>query len=465
MPICSRCGNEIEFRYIKGRCVPLHLYGSGCGGSARSDVHDYTGYSRSRESCCFLTNCPECQRKVYFIRHNGGSVWIDPPLGPPWYKHPCMDTTYVAAKGSRSTVVSESALVKFAQRDGLIMGIVREAETSDSKNCSLINIETGQDKNIVLLIKNNAGFLAGCLVLYDQRGKSVSWIENDSYTFGVVARVKPRPVRPDTLAMYIECPECHDKIRTGDISGHLKRQHWFPRTIDLDRLPDQFASSSRKPRVESNAVVKSPTLQRICPNSSRWNEVSQQLLRYAQTHVCHPSRPPTPLILGGWALSNDVEKMQRWRETVDWVTANGCRNIVEQIPDEDFYKVEKPSSQPVGPMGGPCYRPWDFEAKVRPPEDELRKHFEYLSTYWADIAGPGLSAITRPVAFTGRKARRLLVQAEQAASPPWGGWSHRDQDEARRRTFTRFRSTVNKAINPHEVDHIDFIEARDEKLP
>jgi hypothetical protein len=31
----------------------------------------------------------ECGQPVYFIRHNGGSVWVDPPLGPPWHKHRC----------------------------------------------------------------------------------------------------------------------------------------------------------------------------------------------------------------------------------------------------------------------------------------------------------------------------------------------------------------------------------------
>jgi hypothetical protein len=239
MPICSRCGSEIEFRYIDGRCVPLHLSGGGCGRPASSDVYDYAGYSRSKEGCCFLTNCPDCGHKVYFIRHNSGSVWIDPPLGPPWYKHPCMDNTYVAGNRIRSPVVPESALAKFKRRDGLIIGIVKETEVSATKHCSLIRIETGKNKNFALLIKNNAGFLAGRLVLYDQRGKSVSWFENDSYTFRVIARLKPRPTRPDSLALQIKCPECPNKVRTDRISEHLKQQHRFPRTIDLDQWPDQ----------------------------------------------------------------------------------------------------------------------------------------------------------------------------------------------------------------------------------
>jgi hypothetical protein len=368
-----------------------------------------------------------------------------------------MDHTYVAAKGIRSPVVTESALAKFGQRDGLIIGIVKEAEASTSKRCSLINIETGKDKSIVLLAKNNAGFLVGRLVLYDQRGKSVSWVEDDSYTFRVIVRLKPRLVRPDSLALPIECPECLAKIRTGDISEHLKRQHWFPQTIVLEKAADQPPPLTRNRGVDRSTKVKAAILQRICPNPPRWNDVFKQLVEYAEAHACSPSRPPAPLILAGWAYSNDIEKMRRWRETVDWASANGCASIVKGDSDQDFYRVENPTSYSVGPMGGPYYRPWDVEAKVRPPEDELAKHLEYLAAHWVDIVGSDLSTVTRPVAFTGKKARRLLVQAEGTATPPWGGWSHRSPDEAPRRTFTRFRSAVNKAIDPHEVDHIEFI--------
>lgn len=36
------------------------------------------------------TTCPECGASVFFIRHNGGSVWVD-ALGWPWPKHGCFD--------------------------------------------------------------------------------------------------------------------------------------------------------------------------------------------------------------------------------------------------------------------------------------------------------------------------------------------------------------------------------------
>jgi len=149
--------------------------------------------------------------------------------------------------------------------------------------------------------------------------------------------------------------------------------------------------------------------------------------------------------------------MLRWRETVDWAVANGCAQIVERISDRDFYQVDKASAHQIGPLGGPCYRPWDFEAKDRPSSEDVAKHLDHLSAHWADIVGSALAAVTRPLAFTGNKARRLLVQTDGTAVPPWGGWNYLSPDEEKRRTFTRLRSAVNGAIAPHEVDHIEFI--------
>lgn len=130
--------------------------------------------------------------------------------------------------------------------------------------------------------------------------------------------------------------------------------------------------------------------------------------------------------------------------------------LISEIPDNDFYFVNEPTTYVVGPAGGPMYRPWDFDNKSRPPSKELAQHFETLKSRWSDIVDPELAHITRPLAFSGEKARRLLVLAEGSSRPPWGGWSHLSLVEADRRTFTRFRAAVNDAIAPHEVDHVDF---------
>lgn len=72
-----------------------------------------------------------------------------------------------------------------------------------------------------------------------------------------------------------------------------------------------------------------------------WHEAFERLTKYAQLHPCVSPSPPKPLILAGWAYSNDVEKMQRWEETVAWAAINGCTNLVSGIPDSDFYFVEE----------------------------------------------------------------------------------------------------------------------------
>lgn len=44
--------------------------------------------SLSSDTSCSNATCPKCGKNVYFIRHNGGCVWLD-GLGWPWPKHAC----------------------------------------------------------------------------------------------------------------------------------------------------------------------------------------------------------------------------------------------------------------------------------------------------------------------------------------------------------------------------------------
>jgi hypothetical protein len=196
---------------------------------------------------------------------------------------------------------------------------------------------------------------------------------------------------------------------------------------------------------------------RVCPQPLAWHEAFERLTQYAEVHPCKPPRPPTPLILGGWVYSNDVEKMERWEQTCEWARTNSCAHLISDMPADAFYYVDEPWAGAIGPLGGPMVRPWDFEAKSRPPEEELRRLLALLSERWAEIVGAQLAATTRPLRFSGAKARRLLVEANGAATPPWGGWSFRSYEERERQAFRDFRTAVNSAIAPHQVDHIDFV--------
>ena len=63
--------------------------------------------------------------------------------------------------------------------------------------------------------------------------------------------------------------------------------------------------------------------------------------------------------------------------------------------------------------------------------------------------------MTKPLRFTGKKKRRLVVRADEKHAPPWGGWNALAPGE-NRRAFTHLRSAINRAISPLQVDQIDF---------
>lgn len=93
MPTCWNCGEEILIRYMNGFPVPIHISGNWC--SAAKGAHagnPGTVYEsiQSFQDTCHKSKCPNCKGQVYFIRHNGGSVFVD-SLGWPWPKHGCFD--------------------------------------------------------------------------------------------------------------------------------------------------------------------------------------------------------------------------------------------------------------------------------------------------------------------------------------------------------------------------------------
>ena len=187
---------------------------------------------------------------------------------------------------------------------------------------------------------------------------------------------------------------------------------------------------------------------RICPNPDPLWDAYKRLVAFSKETHCRSKNPPFPLILGGWAFSSDFDKMQRWNMTVAWARGNGCAEIVDAIPDEDFY-VDIPSTWVYGDR-------WNWKPRVRPSSTEITNYVETLRSRWPEVVGPELARTTGPVEFTGRKARRLLVRADATALPPWGSWSHLSNKEVERQTFTRFRAEINRVIAPHEVDHIGF---------
>jgi hypothetical protein len=199
---------------------------------------------------------------------------------------------------------------------------------------------------------------------------------------------------------------------------------------------------------------------RVCPNPLPWNDVYQRLIHVSQSRP-DLAKPPVPLILNGWVYSNDAEKMRRWKDTVIWARDANCDEIIHSLSEDDFYCTEELSTYEVGPLGGPMYRSWDFSSKTKPEHEALTQSLQRLAEEWSSIAS-GFASHTKPLGFTGAKARRLVVGVSSDDAPPWRSWDSLSSVSSKRRTFTAFRQAVNNAIKPLEVDHIDFIKTNTE---
>jgi hypothetical protein len=132
---CANCGGEIIFRYMDGRVTPIHLSGS-CSsdyaGSTATGVRSApAGFD---DDFCRSTTCPQCGARVFFIRHNGGSVWVD-ELGWPWPKHGCFDTAPATPRSRRAFSVETPSGERSAD---LLLGLVVWAELESPGQTGLL---------------------------------------------------------------------------------------------------------------------------------------------------------------------------------------------------------------------------------------------------------------------------------------------------------------------------------------
>jgi hypothetical protein len=192
----------------------------------------------------------------------------------------------------------------------------------------------------------------------------------------------------------------------------------------------------------------------ICPKPDTWAELHRRLQEAATANPY--TTAPVPLVLAGWAYSNDVEKRNRWQETLAWADHHGLGTLLSDIGDDSMHVVSELSEYRIGPLGDPMKLNWSFDPKPDVDAANREKAVEALQSNWSKVVGSQLGSFTSPIRLTGAKGRRLLVLVKANVTPPWGTWTTLADDESRR-AFTAFRAAVNGAIAPLEVDHIDFV--------
>ncbi len=188
MSLCKKCGMRVEFRVIDGQRIPLHLDGacSGTGG-----VDGGAQVQRSAESSCVRTLCRTCKKPVYFIRYNGGSVWIDPPLGPPWDRHPCMESRTlrsgaIVAKSLGAEIGPDLAGM-LGGKGRAIIGVVVKSEISTGRKETILSLAVAQPEELVLLIKGGADSFLGNIVVVDGAKCQIYCLDAPRYALTVTA--------------------------------------------------------------------------------------------------------------------------------------------------------------------------------------------------------------------------------------------------------------------------------------
>jgi len=79
-------------------------------------------------------------------------------------------------------------------------------------------------------------------------------------------------------------------------------------------------------------------MQFVCPVPRVWAEIHGPLQEAWERQGRHGPPPPIPLILAGWAYSDDTEKHSRWLATLDWAEQAELSHLVPALAESDLYK-------------------------------------------------------------------------------------------------------------------------------
>jgi hypothetical protein len=234
---CKYCGQEVIFRWLGGRIVPIHPDGGWeCGWSGSSSyVSDGPEYRHSvyvSDDFTRPTTCPKCGAHVFFVRHNGGSVWFD-ELGWPWPKHGCFD--YGDDDFERFSRLRKRELEN--GRFGVVVATVNSVESgkqcwgvrwSDGgKNCMKVaapnkidpGVVVAEPKQIIrrrIFTANGLEFKVEDEVINPKiLGLGEDWASAQSET---VAVPKPRPIKQ-------KCPHCSREMSEPSLWAHILWKH------------------------------------------------------------------------------------------------------------------------------------------------------------------------------------------------------------------------------------------------
>ena len=200
------------------------------------------------------SRCPECGANVFFIRHNGGFVWIDPPLGPPWDKHGCFD------EPTGPTSIFSAWSPKTSGLTNPVLAIIKSIKTFGQGDESLVEVEFTDATRASLILRwtPNDDSLAGSLVFISEEDRLLLHRQHAEIPFHSFSRIPPAGSDG-----WYTCPRCKLLVRYG--TGHEEDCRTLP-SPNTNRPPPPNPPASpnrtrpwnlpphRRPVVDSSAV-------------------------------------------------------------------------------------------------------------------------------------------------------------------------------------------------------------------
>lgn len=303
MATCNNCGEEIEFRYVNGRCVPIHPGGGWhCGswsGSQKTTYH-HVSVAPTREwreqDFTRPTTCPECGADVFFIRHNGGSVWVD-ELGWPWPKHACFDhptheTSRFSLWSAKSSGLSNAKL-------GIVIRIKSDPRQAEPR--IEIRLTDSSEVSLTLRWTPPDSALLGNLVIISEEDNLLLHPKYAEIPFHSLVWIGKAPSSLRTPGNLLYCLKCGQLYPKHAKYGHrcptksqAKRKQKPPRLV-----PDLHASQKPTPRatpsdagqieeriqaaIVSIAAQAWTAVAALEPHRQRLKQAKQEVLRLVRT--------------------------------------------------------------------------------------------------------------------------------------------------------------------------------------
>ena len=326
------------------------------GGGTPDGPPNLFNYRTSRrwsgDDFCHPTKCPECGAKVYFIRHNGGSVWVD-ELGWPWPTHPCFE------KESQTDTALQLLLQFAPSTEQPVPGIILQAALDGTKTIVYLEVRCETLERVSIEFKFDdlakASFgdtgadpveaLAGSMVLVFRSNHQIF----HSSLGGLQAirmRFGPPAAPPQTLLSWRLCPVCDYWVDVRQFDSHTaqcRKESPAPSHVKPATLPPPTTPPPATVTVDQRQQTPTEDGLHRVPSGNRLNWSDEELARY-QRRIVDAVNQATASLTDNAQANKDAKRLAL--EAINKLPRNLRKRLLHSFEEAKWRQVLRKRSQP-----------------------------------------------------------------------------------------------------------------------